>query len=256
MQGGEFPGDSPPCLCAAGGLPLRAGLLTISVMRVSVIIPVLNETQLVGRAINSARDADEIICADGGSSDGSPRIIEQCGAQLVTAGQGRGRQLNAGAAAANGEILLFLHADNWLHDGAINQIRRACRDPRFVLGGFQQRIEANRPIYRAIERGNEARVRWFGLLYGDQGVWIRRALFKRLAGFAAAPLMEDVDLSRRARLVARPRLLPGPIHISPRRWQQHGVVRQTLRNWALLAAYHCGAPPERLVRYYRPDGSA
>ncbi|MEX0867407.1 MAG: TIGR04283 family arsenosugar biosynthesis glycosyltransferase [Pirellulales bacterium] len=228
----------------------------MSVMRVSVIIPVLNEAELVSRAIDSARDAEEIICADGGSSDGSPRIIAECGAQLVAAQRGRGRQLNAAAAAANGDVLLFLHADNWLADDAIAQIRFACRDARQALGGFEQQIEARGAIYRALERGNAARVRLFGLLYGDQGLWIRRELFHRLSGFAPMPLMEDVDLSQRARRVARPRLLPGPIYISPRRWQQHGVVRQTLRNWALLSAYHCGAPPERLAGYYPPDGGA
>jgi hypothetical protein len=111
-------------------------------------------------------------------------------------------------------------------------------------------------LYRCLDRGNAARVRWRGSAYGDQAIWMRRQLFFDLGGFPDVPLLEDLLLMRRFRRRAWPVLLPGPLHVSARRWQRHGVMRQTLRNWSILAAHACGASPQRLAHWYRRHDQA
>jgi len=222
-------------------------------MRISVIIPVLNEADNLPRAIASVQTADEIICVDGGSEDASLSVIEQCGAIACKSSRGRGTQLNAGARRASGELLLFLHADNWLADGALARLRKVGGQRGRELGGFTQRIDADAPVYRALEAGNAFRARAFGMLYGDQAIWVRRERFEQLGGFADIPLMEDVEFMRQARKIASPALLRGPVHVSARRWQSTGVVRQTLRNWRLLAAYQRGVASELLAERYEAD---
>ena len=118
-------------------------------------------------------------------------------------------------------------------------------------GAFSQRIDAGGLAFRLLEWGNARRARWLGLPYGDQAIFVRREAFFAAGGFPDVPLMEDVLLMQRLRRRAWPLLLPGPVHVSARRWQRHGVVRQTIRNWALLAAFASGISPERLARYYR-----
>jgi len=152
-------------------------------------------------------------------------------------------------------VLLFLHADNWLERNAIAQIRSALRDPSVLGGAFRQHIDAPGHCYRLLEWGNAARVRWRGLPYGDQGIFLRRTVFEQLGGFPQIELMEDLYLMRRLRRLARPVLLPGPLHVSARRWRRHGLIRQTLRNWALLTAERCGVSPDQLARYYPPHTS-
>ncbi|HZN36228.1 MAG TPA: TIGR04283 family arsenosugar biosynthesis glycosyltransferase [Pirellulaceae bacterium] len=221
-------------------------------LRLSVVIPALNEAPLVGRAVSSAWEAgaDEVLVADGGSSDGTPRAAA-CSAQVIAAPRGRAAQQNAAARLASGDVLLFLHADNWLAPDAGRQIRAALAAGPATHGALWQRIEAAGWCYRWLERGNAARVRWCGVPYGDQAIFIRRAVFEAAGGWPEAPLLEDVILMRRLRRASWPLLLPGPVFVSPRRWQRHGVIRQTLRNWRLLAAFALGASPERLAAQYR-----
>jgi rSAM/selenodomain-associated transferase 2 len=197
-----------------------------------------------------------VLVVDGGSHDATSRLAQQAGASVLTAPPGRGRQQNAGAAQATGDVLLFLHADTWLVPGAAAQIAAAVSDPRVQCGAFRQRIDHPRSIYRVLEWGNDWRARWRGAPYGDQGLWLRRALFERLGGFPETPFLGGLLLVRAAWRVAWPVLLPGPLYVSPRRWERYGVVRQTLRNWGILAAFACGAQPEQLAaRYRRHDQS-
>lgn len=223
-------------------------------MRVSVVIPALNEAPRIEAAVERAWAAGawEVIVADGGSADGTAHVAARLSCRLVSCPRpGRGIQLNAGAEAARGEVLLFLHADNWLAAGAAEQIRQALQGGGASAGAFLQMIDAEGALYRWIERGNALRAQRLGLAYGDQGIFLTRRLFAELGGFAPVRLMEDVELMRRLR-VRRQRLclLPGPIHVSPRRWREHGVVRQTLRNWTLLAAFQLGVSPDRLAGFY------
>lgn len=225
------------------------------ILRVSVIIPAINEATHIAEAVASAigAGADEILVVDGGSIDDT--ITRAAGAKVLTGRAGRAAQQNAGAAAATGDVLVFLHADSRLASGSIEQVRQACTDDRIKWGAFRQRIDASGLLYRVVEYGNGLRVRWRGLAYGDQGIWVRRDEFQRIGGFADVPLLEDLLLSRMLLHIGHPALLVGPLTTSARRWQKHGVVRQTLRNWSILAAHARGATPAQLAeRYRRHDG--
>jgi hypothetical protein len=153
---------------------------------------------------------------------------------------------------ANGETLLFLHADNWLAPSVGEQMRRTFAHKGLLHVAFRQRIEASGCKYRLLENGNAARVRLLGLPYGDQGIAVRAETFWRLGGFPPVPIMEDLQLMRKLRAWAWPALLEGPIYVNPRRWQQRGVVGQTLRNWSLVAAHTLGVSPAQLARFYPP----
>ncbi|REJ67770.1 MAG: glycosyltransferase [Planctomycetota bacterium] len=223
-----------------------------ALLRVSVIIPVLNEESRVVSAVERAVAAGawEVIVVDGGSRDRTVALAAATPCRVLESPAGRAVQQNRGAAAAGGEILLFLHADTWLPAGAVAQVVQLAESGETVVGAFAQRIEASAYVYRLVESGNALRVRLFGLAYGDQGIFLSRDLFQRLGGFPEVPLMEDVRLMRSVRRQQRLHLLPGPLHVSPRRWQRHGLVRQTLRNWLLLCAERLGVSPARLARFY------
>ena len=124
------------------------------------------------------------------------------------------------------------------------------RDQRVIGGCFQQRIEAPGWRYRIIERGNAARVRWLGMAYGDQAIFVRKTVFESVGRFPDLRLMEDVFLMKRLTKLGKFVLLPDRLTVSARRWQKHGIIRQTLRNWTLLTFAFCGVSPDRLARYY------
>lgn len=224
-------------------------------MRLSIVIPTLNEAAGIEQNIQHALALRplEVIVADGQSEDGTAELARSAGATVVSSERGRGRQLNAGVRAATGDVLLFLHADCWLEPQSADQIAVALRDEKVIGGAFRQRIDHDRPIFRWLERGNAARVRWRRMPYGDQGIFVRRPAFESAGGFAEVRLMEDVLLMREFRRRGwRIELLPGPLHVDPRRWLKQGVVRQTLRNWMLLTGLKLGISPDRLAQFYQP----
>jgi rSAM/selenodomain-associated transferase 2 len=221
-------------------------------VKLSVIIPALNEADNIRRAVESAWQAgsSEVLVADGGSTDETPQIAAGLDCQLMASARGRALQQNEAARLAGGDVLLFLHADCALAPGVANQIERALDKSRVQHGALRQHIEAKGVGYRLLERGNAARVRLLGLPYGDQAIFIRRSLFEKIGGFPEVPLLEDLILMQRLRQRAWPVLLPGPVIVNPRRWQARGIVRQTLRNWRIVAAYSLGVPPDRLAGQY------
>jgi rSAM/selenodomain-associated transferase 2 len=227
-------------------------------VNVSIVIPTLNEAGSIASAVHRAWSAGayEIIVADGGSDDETLAIARASPCRVVQSAPGRGVQQNHAARHATGHVLLFLHADNWLVSDAVGQIVAAMSDPDVLGGAFEQRIDADGLLYRLLERGNAFRARRLGRPFGDQGIFMRRSVFERLGGFPDVPLMEDVLLMRKFRRLSRPILLPGPLHVSPRRWQRHGVLRQTARNWLLLLAHRLGASPNRLAHHHAPHTSA
>ncbi len=223
-------------------------------MKISIIIPTLNEVAGIVQAIHRAQACNphEIIVVDGGSNDGTVDLVRKCDCHLLRTERGRALQQNAGARHATGQALLFLHADSWLASDGLAQVEKALSQSSTRVGVFRHRIEADGCLYRLLESGNAMRVRWLKMAYGDQGIFITREFLEQVGGFPDVPLLEDVLLMRQARRSSRVALLPGPLFISARRWQKHGVIRQTARNWALLTAERLGVSPRRLAAYYEP----
>ncbi|MFC1757211.1 TIGR04283 family arsenosugar biosynthesis glycosyltransferase [Planctomycetota bacterium] len=223
---------------------------------VSVVIPALNEAANIQAAVESAAvsGAFEVIVVDGGSTDQTRAIAESISekVKVLVSSPGRATQQNAGANAASGDILLFLHADCRLATNCIHEIKCVVTDRKNAggYGAFRQVINDPAWIYRWIEWGNGLRVRWMAMPYGDQGIWVRRELFEAVGGFPSVMLMEDIKLSEQLRVHGRPKLLDGPVHVGARRWQQFGPIRQTLRNWKLVVRHKMGVPPSELIKSY------
>ncbi len=222
-------------------------------MKVSVIIPCLNERAVISRAVASAWQSGtlEVIVADGGSDDGTWEHLRHLNCQAVRCSRGRAVQQNRAAQLARGEVLLFLHADCRLAPGCVAQALQAlARFGHAVGGAFRQRIEARGLAFRLLELGNGMRALWGQCPFGDQALFIRRRVFQQLGGFPPVPLMEDVLLARAAAARGQWLLLSGPVQVSPRRWLRRGVLRQTLHNWRLLWGLRRGEPLEQLAATY------
>ncbi len=226
------------------------------VLRVSVIIPTLNEEAVIRAAIDSARQAgaDEIIVADGGSTDRTVEIasVETTVVRSETAA--RAAQQNAGAAVATGDVLLFLHADCELHINGITEMRERCElSSDFVAGCFYQRIDLEGWRFRMTESGNQWRVRLLRWAYGDQGIFVAAEAFRDLGGFPDVKFLEDLLLMKSLKGRGSFLLLSSPLKVSARRWQRRGLFRQTFRNWAIVIAAQFGASPNWLARFYPND---
>jgi rSAM/selenodomain-associated transferase 2 len=220
-------------------------------MRISIVIPALNEAACLGETLRRLRaeGPHEMLVVDGGSTDETCRIAAT-GARLLHGPRGRAAQMNLGATHATGDALLFLHADCALEAGAL-RAAATLLGRRGVAGGcFRMTVAAAGPAYRLIDACATARVRLTGIVYGDQGLFVERGRFRRLGGFPPLRLMEDVFLSTRLCRQGRMVVAPRRIFVSPRRWQRQGVIRQTLRNWALTALAAGGVHPDRLAPYY------
>lgn len=221
---------------------------------ISVIIPTLDAAAALPAALTAlsgARLVREIVVADGGSRDDTVAIGQAAGARVIVAERGRGPQLDAGATAASGDWLLFLHADCRLSPGweEVATAFVAAPDAASRAGYFAFALDDPSPAARRLERIVAWRCRMLGLPYGDQGLLIARPLYDAIGGFAALPLMEDVDLVRRLgrrRLV----LLAAPAISSARRYRSGGYLRRPLRNLLCLSLYFAGVPPRRIARLY------
>jgi rSAM/selenodomain-associated transferase 2 len=215
----------------------------------SVVIPTLNAADGIGSCLLAIREADERIVVDGGSTDGTPAIAERTGARVVASPRGRGVQLAAGAAAASGDWLLFLHADTLLAAGwreaADRHMARHCGK----AACFRFRLDAGEWQARLVETGAALRVRWLGLPYGDQGLLVSRRLYDETGGYRPLPLMEDVDLVRRIGGRRLERLGVAAL-TSPDRWRRDGWFSRSGRNLLCLALYRSGMSAERLARLY------
>jgi rSAM/selenodomain-associated transferase 2 len=232
-------------------------------MPISVIIPTLNEerTIMTTLAHTAALGFDELIVVDGGSLDQTPVLVEsyrrraqspaQSPVRLVTAPGGRARQMNEGAKASGGEILLFLHADTQLPGDAKTIIDTTLADQRMVGGRFDVRFDRPSMWGTIISRMMNWRSRLSGIATGDQALFVRRPVFEQMGGFADMPLMEDIEFSRRLKRVGATAALTATVTTSFRRWERHGPLRTILLMWALRFLYWIGISPSHLLEWYK-----
>ena len=234
--------------------------------RLGVAICTLDEEATLPRLLarilqadDPADRADVVVVADGGSTDDTVDVARGRGAIVLETGRGRGLQLaEAGQRLLDerADVLLFLHADTLPRLGALSALRAAFEPgaaSRIDAAAMVQVIEGSDRVYRWIERAANARARR-GMVYGDSGLAVRAALYRATGGFRRVPLFEDVDLSKRIRRRTRIHLVEDAVlAVSPRRWEEEGVLRCTTRNWILRGLFECGVPPAALARLYRPS---
>ncbi|MDX1633601.1 MAG: TIGR04283 family arsenosugar biosynthesis glycosyltransferase [Marinobacter sp.] len=225
-------------------------------VRVSVILPVWREAAGIEAALAALapwrQAGHEVIVVDGGSDDGTAERARPHCDRLLVAGRGRAAQMNAGAAEATGDILLFLHADTRLPAEARPELMRFAASARH-WGRFDVRLSGDRPLFRVIGWFMNQRSRLTGIATGDQAIFVRRATFEALQGFEEQPLMEDVELCSRLRLASAPWCIRAPVVTSSRRWEIHGPWRTIVLMWRLRWRYWRGVAPETLAREYRSD---
>lgn len=224
--------------------------------RISVVMPVLHEADWIDGVIAHTRGLPgggdcEVIVVDGDPAGDTLAAVAQPGVAGMRAERGRSRQMNAGAAAARGEVLLFLHADTFLPPTAFADIDACLAEPACVGGAFRHRFDSPRPVYRLMSALVTLRSRWTRLPFGDQAIFLRRAFFESIGGFAPIPVMEDVELVRRIRRRGgRLRITRSAVVTSRRRLEREGIARRVVKNWAMLVLFELGVPARRLARFY------
>ncbi|WP_316788895.1 TIGR04283 family arsenosugar biosynthesis glycosyltransferase [Thermoleptolyngbya oregonensis] len=224
---------------------------------ISVIIPTLNEAAELPSLLETLSPSGtlEVIVADGGSQDDTRAIAQQYGATVVYSAAGRARQMNAGATAAMGKTLLFLHADTRLPQKFPHLVQQTLAQPGVALGAFDLSIDGTLPGLRWVERGVRWRSRWFSLPYGDQALFLRTDTFWQLGGFPEVPILEDLKLVRKAQTLGKVAIAPAVVSTSARRWEALGVWQTTLINQGVLIAAGLGVPLERITQFYRRSRS-
>jgi rSAM/selenodomain-associated transferase 2 len=224
-----------------------------AVPALSIIVPVLNEAPGIVAALEALAPlrggGAEVIVVDGGSADRSMELAAPCADQVLRAPRGRAGQMNAGAAVAQGGVLLFLHADTRLPAGADKLVAQAMAAGHH-WGRFDVQIEGRSIWLPLVAAMMNLRSRLTGIATGDQAMFVSRAAFNAAGGFPDIPLMEDIELSRRLLQTARPACLAARVTTSGRRWETQGVWRTILRMWWLRLRYFLGADPRRLAAEY------
>jgi len=223
---------------------------------ISIIIPAVNEGALLGNTLAAVTGVAgvETIVIDGGSRDNTREVAAAAGARVITTRPGRALQMNAGAAAARGDLLLFLHADTFLPAGFANRIRQTLAEPRVAAGAFRLTVNAPGLAMRILERIIYWRSISLQMVYGDQALFMTAEMFRAAGGFPEMPIMEDFEIIRRLRRRGRIAVLPEAVTTSARRWQRLGLVRTTVSNQLIVAAYLCRVDPGRLARWYQWSG--
>jgi rSAM/selenodomain-associated transferase 2 len=222
--------------------------------RLSIIIPALDEAAGIAATLESLaafrQRGAEVIVVDGGSGDATIERARPLADKVLAAPRGRAAQMNAGAAATSGDVLLFLHADTTLPADADGLLRYGLADTGRVWGRFDIAIDGKNPLLKLVAGLMNWRSQLTGIATGDQAIFVKRDTFAQVGGFPDIALMEDVELSKRLKRVGRPLCLAARARTSSRRWTQHGVLRTILLMWRLRLAYALGAEPATLARRY------
>lgn len=219
---------------------------------VSIVVPVLNEAPIVADALRRLRTdfpGCEVIVVDGGSTDATVSRAEPW-ARVVRSPPGRGRQMNAGARAAGGEVLWFVHIDTAPHPGALKQLRAALADTEIVGGGLRLRFDRRSPGLQFLAWSSNLRARRLQQVFGDQAMFVRRETFDALGGFPEIALMEDFEFTRRLARHGRLAVLPAPCLASARRFESHGTWPMIALMQYLKVLHLCGVAPETIARRY------
>lgn len=219
---------------------------------ISVVIPTLNEEKYIGQLLEQLQACalvNEMIISDGGSSDGTSQIAKSYSkVKLIQSERGRAVQMNNGAKVAKNEVLLFLHADSHLTKDGLNAIISSLKNGA-EAGSFYLKFDINSFWLNLYSRMSRYNLSVF--TYGDQGLFIKRELYNKIGGFKPLPIMEDLDIVRRAKRHGVFKKVNEPITTCARRFEKNGVVRQQVANIIMVSLYYCGVSPERLSKYYK-----
>lgn len=222
--------------------------------RISIIIPVLNETATIVAALEALAplraNGCEVIVVDGGSSDETAALAKPHADFVIASARGRAVQMNAGAALARGDVLLFLHADTRLPDDAGRLVLNGLARSKRAWGRFDIAIDGQHPLLPVVAAAMNIRSRLTGIATGDQAMFVTREAFDTVGGFPGIALMEDITLARHLKRVSRPLCLSARVTTSGRRWESRGVLRTILLMWRLRLAYVFGTKPDELARRY------
>ena len=221
-------------------------------MKVSIIVPTLNEELVLKKTLTQIQELSphELIVSDGGSTDNTTPIAQKFSHRVVTGSTGRAMQMNAGADQATGDLLLFLHADNRLEPESYQKMLECMKIPKLIGGAFTLCIESDKWSINLINQLANIRSRYFGLVYGDQGVFVRAEVFKNMNGFSPIPIFEDLDFYRRLKKKGPVNLLKEKAHTSSRRWVKEGIAFTTARNILIVLLFGLGFPPRTLTKWY------
>ena len=221
-------------------------------MKVSIIVPTLNEELVLKKTLTQIQELSphELIVSDGGSTDNTTPIAQKFSNRVVTGSTGRAMQMNAGADQATGDLLLFLHADNRLEPESYQKMLECMKIPKWIGGAFTLCIESDKWSINLINQLANIRSRYFGLVYGDQGVFVRAEVFKNMNGFSPIPIFEDLDFYRRLKKKGPVNLLKEKAHTSSRRWVKEGIAFTTARNILIVLLFGLGFPPRTLTKWY------
>lgn len=221
-------------------------------MRISVIIPTLNEAETIAETLVQVRRAGEceVIVVDGGSNDATADLARHQADTVLSARRGRAGQMNVGAHAASGDVLLFLHADTALPKGFTGALENSLADSEVIAGRFDVKLGAEGWPFRAVETLMNIRSRMSHIATGDQAIFVRRGVFLRIGGYHEAELMEDLELSYRLKRQGKIVCLRERVVTSARRWQRDGITRTIILMWVLRFCYFVGIPPNYLKPFY------
>lgn len=226
-----------------------------AIPKISVIIPTLNEADHIAATLSDLTRMQnvETIVVDGGSRDATTDLAEALGARVMRGVPSKAAQMNAGAAAASGDILIFLHADTRLPKSLRQAILQGMQQKGFAAGAFSLKIDSPASGLRVIERVANWRSRMLGMPYGDQAIFLTRRLFFDIGGYRNMPIMEDFDLVRRLKRRGKLVILSECVQTSPRRWLSLGIFRTWLMNQLMIIGYFLGVSPDKLSKWYRRE---